>query len=72
MVDDYPGATTFGGVGQVSFVARLGHAEGRRDGPVGVEENREGESFPLDPVPVGLGVAVIDSENEMSLSWKPA
>ena len=38
-VDDYPGATSFGGVGQISLVARLGHAKRGCDGPAGVEED---------------------------------
>ncbi len=58
------GTTAFSGVGQVSFIARLGHAKRRSDGPAGVEEDGEGQAFPLDPVAVGLGVTVIYSENE--------
>ena len=60
---DHRRATSFGGVGQIPLVARLGHAEGRCDGPVGVEENWEREAFPLDPVLVGLGITVIHSKD---------
>ena len=63
-IDDYRWAPPLGGVGQVSFIPGFRHAICYGDGPIFVENNREGKAFPLYPSADRFLVPVVDSEDQ--------
>ena len=63
-IDYHRWAPAFGGVGQVPFIPSFRHAICYGDGPIFVENNREGEAFPLHPCADRFLVLVVDSEDQ--------
>ena len=63
-IDDHRRAPPIGRVGQVPFIPGFRHPIGYGDGPIFVENNREGEIFPLYPSPSRFLVPVVDPKDQ--------
>ena len=61
-VDDHGGASPFGRVGQVTFIAGFRHAIGDGDGPFAVENDWKRQAFFLHPGANRFLVPVVDAK----------